>query len=151
MAISAGTWVFTCRFSVVWTRVVRKLPSRRKATIGRWGKMRLVTGSSGITLKLSSRFRCTRVFKGWYVSIKGILLIYSSVELLLVRASLWDRCFMFSRSCCSVCALYPRLWKKEAISWALFRKSAWSEQMRGRRRSWLYGRLSLRWRGCDES
>ena len=42
--------------------------------------MRLVAGSSAITLKLSSRMRCTRVFKGWYVSTKGILLIFSSVE-----------------------------------------------------------------------
>ena len=50
--------------------------------------MKLVTGSSAITLKLSSRICCTRVFKGWYVSIKGILLIFSSVELLLIRASL---------------------------------------------------------------
>ena len=50
--------------------------------------MRLVAGSSAITLKLSSRMRCTRVFKGWYGSAKGILLIFSSVELLLERASL---------------------------------------------------------------
>ena len=50
--------------------------------------MRLVAGSSAITLKLSSRIRCTGVFKGWYVSIRGILLIFSSIELLLVRASL---------------------------------------------------------------
>ena len=42
--------------------------------------MRLVAGSSAITLKLSSRICCTGVFKGWYVSIRGILLIFSSVE-----------------------------------------------------------------------
>ena len=59
--------------------------------------MRLVAGSSAITLKLSSRIRCTRVFKGWYVSTKGILLILSSVELPLERASLWDRFFISSR------------------------------------------------------
>ena len=86
--------------------------------------MRLVAGSSAITLKLSSRIRCTRELKGSYVSISGILLVFSSVELLLVRASLCDRCLIFSRSCFRVCALYPRLAKKEAISWALFRKSA---------------------------
>ena len=34
------------------------------------------------------RIRCTLVFRGWYVSTKGILLIFSSVELLLERASL---------------------------------------------------------------
>ena len=50
--------------------------------------IRLVAGSSAITLKLSSRIRCTLVFKGWYVSTKGILLIFSFVELLLERASL---------------------------------------------------------------
>ena len=50
---------------------------------------------------------------------------------------------MVSRS--RVLALYPRLSKNEVISWALSRKSAWSEQMRRRRRSWLYGRLPLQW------
>ena len=49
--------------------------------------MRLVAGSSAITLKLSSRMRYSRVFKGLYVSTKGILLIFSSVELLLERAN----------------------------------------------------------------
>ena len=43
----------------------------------------------------------------------------------------------------SLCAVAASLKEREAISWALFRKSAWSEQMRGRRSSWLYGRLSL--------
>ena len=38
--------------------------------------MRLVARSSAVTVKLSSRIRCTRVFKGWYVRIKGILLIF---------------------------------------------------------------------------
>ena len=85
-----------------------------------------------------------------YSSVQRMVCEYH-VELLLVRAPLWDRCFIFSGSCFRVCALYPRLSKKEAISWGLFRKSAWSEQMRRRRRSWLYGRLSLQWRGCDES
>ena len=111
--------------------------------------MRLVAGSSAITLKLSSRMRCTQVIKGWYVSTKGILLIFSSVALLLERASLGDRFFMFSRSRFRVWALYPRLSKNEVISWALSRKSAWSEQMHRRRRSWLYGRLSLQWGGGD--
>ena len=50
--------------------------------------MRLVAGSSAITLKLSNKIRCIRAFKGYYVSIKGILLIFSSVEVLLERASL---------------------------------------------------------------
>ena len=37
------------------------------------------------------------------MSTKGILLIFSSVEFLLERASLWDRCFIFSRSSLGLC------------------------------------------------
>ena len=62
--------------------------------------MRLVAGPSAINLKLSridpGGFVVLAVFKGWYVSIKRILLLYSSVELLLVRASL-ERGVLFSR------------------------------------------------------
>ena len=75
-------------FSAVGTSEVRKLSSCRNSTIGGRGKMRLVAGSSAITLKLSSKIRCIRVFKGWYVSIKGILLIFSSLEVLSESASL---------------------------------------------------------------
>ena len=58
--------------------------------------MRLVAGSSAITLKLSSGICCNRVFKGWYVSTKGILLIFSTVELPLERLHFETGC-SFSR------------------------------------------------------
>ena len=83
-------WVPACVASCVLPceLVVCKLSSGRNATIGGRGKMRLVAGSSAITLKLSSSVHCTRVFKGWYGSTTEILLIFSSVELVLERASL---------------------------------------------------------------
>ena len=58
--------------------------------------MRFVAGSSAITLKLSSRIRFTRVFKGWYVSTKGILLIFSSA---FGKGVTLRQVFHFSRSC----------------------------------------------------
>ena len=64
------------------TSNVSKFLSPRYAMIGGRGMIRLVAGSSVITLKLSNSIRLILLFRGWYVR---ILLTFSSVDVFFAR------------------------------------------------------------------
>ena len=84
----------------------------------KYGNVVVADNSEIVTLKLSSRIRCTREFKGWYASIRGILLVFSSVELLLVRAR-FETGFSFSQGHISECVHSSRVSQRKRPSLGL--------------------------------